>query len=147
MFWKNFSKVSDKHKRQPSRGVLSKDVLKKFLKFTEKASLSESPFLKKMHAGNLKLAEAAAGDAKQDLLKNFENFTGKYRWWSLFLIKLEYWGPANLLKKTPTQVFSCEFCKLFKSTCFLEDLKTACFQTPVRGSFFKKVASLTAWKL
>ena len=71
-----------------------------------------------MHAGNLKLAEAAAGDAKQDLLKNFENFTGKYPWWSLFLIKLEYWGPANLLKKTPTQVFSCEFVNYSRALVF-----------------------------
>ena len=94
---------------------------------------------------------------------------------------MEFWGPATLLKKTPTQVFSCEiyklfknnyfeehlwslvlniiwketrtqvfsreFCKLFKNTYFLEDLQTACSQTPVRGSFFNKVASLTPWKL
>ena len=44
-------------------------------------------------------------------------------------------------------MLSCEFCKLFKNTYFLEDLQTACSETPVRGSFFKKVASLTAWKL
>ena len=88
---------------------------------------------------------------------------------------------ANLLKKTLTQVFSCEiyklfkkiyfeehlwtsaskhylkrdsnsgasceFCKLFKNTYFLEDLQTACSETPGMGSFFKKAASLTAWKL
>ena len=33
---KNFSKSTDKHKKQPSRGVLSKDVLKNFAKFTDK---------------------------------------------------------------------------------------------------------------
>ena len=44
-------------------------------------------------------------------------------------------------------MLSCEFCKLFKNTYFLEDLQTACSETPVRGSFFKKVASLAAWKL
>ena len=38
-------------------------------------------------------------------------------------------------------------CKLFKNTYFLEDLQTACFQTPVRGSFFNKVASLVVWKI
>ena len=32
---KNLSKFSDKHKRQSSGGVLSKDVLKNFAKFAE----------------------------------------------------------------------------------------------------------------
>ena len=67
--------------------------------------------------------------------------------WSLFLIKLQFWGPATLLKKTRTQVLSCEFCELFKNIYFLEDLQTASSETPVRGSFFNKVASLTAWRL
>ena len=40
---KNFSKFSDKHKQQSSGGVLSKDVLKNFVKLTEKTSLPESP--------------------------------------------------------------------------------------------------------
>ena len=37
---------------------------------------------------------------------------------SLFLIKLQFWGSATLLKKTPTQVLSCEICKIFKSNHF-----------------------------
>ena len=41
---KNFSKFSDKHKKQPAGGALSKDVLRKFVKFTEKTSLRESNF-------------------------------------------------------------------------------------------------------
>ena len=136
-----------------------------------------------MQARNLKLAEAGCHwrSVRQGVLKNFANFTGKNLCWSLFLIKLEFWGPATLLKKTLTQVFSCEiyklfknnyfeehlwtsaskhylkrdsnsgasceFCKLFKNTYFLEDLQTACSETPLRRSFFKNVASLTAWKL
>ena len=93
-----------------------------------------------------------------------------------FLIKLQFWGPATLLKKTPTQVLSCEiwklfrnnyceehlwmsasklyletpkqvfsrrFCELFKSNYFVEDLQTAVSETPVPGSLFNKVASLT----
>ena len=40
----NFLKFSDKHKEQSSGGALSKDVLKTFVKFTEKSSLPESPF-------------------------------------------------------------------------------------------------------
>ena len=41
-------------------------------------------------------------------------------------------------------MLSCEFCELFKNTYFLEDLQTASSETPVRGSFFNKVTSLTA---
>ena len=53
----------------------------------------------------------------------------------------------HYLKRDSNSGASCEFCKLFKNTYFLEDLQTACSDTPVRGSFFKKVVSLTAWKL
>ena len=41
---------------------------------------------------------------KIDVLEQFTKFTAKYLCWSLFLIKLQFWGPAALLKKTPTQV-------------------------------------------
>ena len=59
---KNFSKSSDKHKEQSSGGVLSKDALKIFVKFTEKSIIAGVTFLTKLQAGNLKPAEAAAGD-------------------------------------------------------------------------------------
>ena len=58
---KNFSKSSDKHKEQSSGGVLSKDALKIFVKFTEKSIIAGVTFLTKLQAGNLKPAEAAAG--------------------------------------------------------------------------------------
>ena len=41
---KNFSKFTDKHKKQSSGGVLTKDVLKKFAKFTDR-HLSPGLFL------------------------------------------------------------------------------------------------------
>ena len=41
------------------------------------------------------------------VLENFAIFTGKHLCWSLFLIKL-----------TPTQLFSCEYWKIFKNTFF-----------------------------
>ena len=44
-------------------------------------------------------------------------------------------------------MFSCEFCELFKNTYLTEDLQTAGSETPVRGSVFNKVTSLTAWRL
>ena len=31
--------------------------------------------------------------------------------------------PATLLKRNPTQVFSCEYCKIFKNTFFIENLR------------------------
>ena len=65
---------------------------------------------------------------------------------SLFLKKLQFWGPATLLKKAPTQVFSCEFCKLLKNIYFKEHLRTAGSKTLVRGFLFNKVASLMAWR-
>ena len=43
-------------------------------------------------------------------------------------------------------MFSCEFCKLFKSTYFKEHLRTAGSKTVVRGFLFNKVASLMAWR-
>ena len=48
-------------------------------------------------------------------------------------------------KETPAQVFSREFCELFKNTYFVEDLQNSGFETPLRGSLFNKVGSLTAW--
>ena len=45
---------------------------------------------------------------KVGVLKIFANFTGKHLCWSL----------ASLLKKTPTQVFSCEIYKNFKNNFF-----------------------------
>ena len=90
----------------------------------------------------------------------------------VFLVKLQFWGAATLLKKISTQVlfceicelfksnyfeehlrmstsksnvvFSCEFCELFKKTYFVKDLQTARSETPVRGSVFSKIASLMA---
>ena len=81
-------------------------------------------FLTKFQTGNLKRAEAAAGDALRAaaILKNFANLAGKNLCWSLFLIKLEFWGPATLSKKTLAQVFSCEIYKLFQNNYFEEHL-------------------------
>ena len=44
---KNFSKLTDKLKKQSSKCVLSKDVLKSFAKFTEKR-LDGNPFFNKV---------------------------------------------------------------------------------------------------
>ena len=54
-------KITGKHKKQSSGGILSKDIAKNFVKFTEKR-ISCSSFLIKLLAGNLKLSEVATGD-------------------------------------------------------------------------------------
>ena len=72
-----------------------------------------------------------AGVSEQAFIDPLQNrcswikLTGKNLCWSLFLIKLQLWEPATLLKKAPTQVFSCEICKLFKNNYFEEHLWTS----------------------
>ena len=52
------------------------------------------------------------GSIKKDVLKNFVKFTGKRLCHGLFLNKV-----CNFIKKeTLGQVFSCEFCEIFKNT-------------------------------
>ena len=41
---------------------------------------------------------------------------------SLFIIKVHARGSATLLKETPTQVFSCEYCDIFKNSFLIEHL-------------------------
>ena len=43
--------------------------------------------------------------------------------WSPSLIELEVWGAATLKEETPTQVFSCEYHKIFKNSFFIEHLR------------------------
>ena len=63
VFWKSSQNSQIKHKEQSSDGgALSKDDLQNFVKFTEK-HLCRNLLFNKV-AGNLKAAEAAAGDCK-----------------------------------------------------------------------------------
>ena len=62
---------------------------------------------------------------KKVVLKNFAEFIGKHLSQSLFLNKVAGLKPATLLKKTPTQVFSCDFWEIFKKVYFEEPLRTA----------------------
>ena len=59
---------------------------------------------------------------KNFLLKNFAILTGKRLCWSLFLIGLHLYS-----KDTPTQVFCCEYCQIFKDTYFEEHLRMVAF--------------------
>ena len=51
-------------------------------------------------------------------VKNFVIFTGKHLCWSLFLITFRSEGLQLYLKETPTQVFFCEYCEIFKNSYF-----------------------------
>ena len=62
---------------------------------------------------------------KIGFLKNFTIFPAKQLCRSYFLIKLQASRSAILLKETPTQVFSCEYCEIFMNTYFEEHLQTA----------------------
>ena len=53
---------------------------------------------------------------KIGVLKDFAVFTGKHMCLSLFLIKLQAFGPATILNETPKQVFSCEYCEIVKNS-------------------------------
>ena len=82
----------------------------------------------------------------------FEKFTGKQLCWSLFFKKV-----AGL--RTPTQVFSCEFCEIFKNTFFTEHLhwlililpqivSCACQITPQTENFsLKRKQNLSHWEM
>ena len=60
------------------------------------------------------------------VLKNFAKFTGEHLRRSLFFNKVADLKPTTLLKKseTPTQMFQCEFCEIFKNTFSTEHLRT-----------------------
>ena len=52
---------------------------------------------------------------KIGILKNFEVFTGKHMYWSLFLIKLQSPGLERYSKETPIHVLSGEYWGMFKN--------------------------------
>ena len=71
--------------------------------------------------------------------------------WSLFLINPE--GQLQLyLKETPTQVFSCKICDIFKNAYFKEHLFSVCFplyrNDPIkRPAFFKRPPRISAQEI
>ena len=63
---------------------------------------------------------------KKAVLKNFAIFTGKHLCRSLFFIKLQ--ALQLYQKETPTQVFFCEYCEIFKNSFFY---RTALMAAPL----------------
>ena len=52
---------------------------------------------------------------RKGALRNFAKFTGEHLYQSLFLIKLQASDCNSIEKETLAQVFSCEFCEIFKN--------------------------------
>ena len=58
-----------------------------------------------------------------DVLKDFAIFTGKHLCWNLFLIKIQAWRPATLLKKRlQHRCFPVNVAKFLITATFIEDL-------------------------
>ena len=107
----------------------------KILQMSQKDVFAGVPFLIKLQAGNLKLSETATDVHtaanqqpfihhlhKMGVFEQFTKFTAKNLCWSLLLVKLQFGGPATLLKKTSNQVLSSEIYKLFKNNYFEKHL-------------------------
>ena len=73
---------------------------------------------------------------KKKVFLKISQFTGKHLYWSFLKIKLQTWR-ATSLKKTPTQVFSCENCKISKDTYIEEHLRTTASWKTVPKVFCK----------
>ena len=56
-------------------------------------------------------------------LKSYAEFTRKHPCWSFFSIKMQDEDTWNFIKKTPTQILSCEICEIFENTYFKEHLR------------------------
>ena len=77
---------------------------------------------------------------EKGVLRNFAKFTGKQLRPSVFFNKVAGPRPATLFwKETLTQVFSCEFCKIFKNTFFHRTHLVVALECVINVSF---VASL-----
>ena len=114
------SKFTDKHKKQSSGGVLSKVKMSfKILQNSQK---------------NIFAVVSLYWSYRQETW-NFQEQPSL----EMFCKTSCSW------KVTPTYVFLCGFCELFKNTYFVEYLQTAASETPERRCLFNKVASLTAW--
>ena len=59
---------------------------------------------------------------RKGVLRNYAKITGKHLCQSIFFNKVAGRSSTLLKKEALAQVFSCEFCEIFKNTCFTEHL-------------------------
>ena len=114
---KNFSKFTNKHKKQSSGSVLSKDFLKNSVNLKKNIFVEVSVFNKVASCKPINVRSSYwKCSVKQIVLKKFLKLHRKKSVLdSLFLIKLQFRGPAILIKKTPLQLLSCETSKIIKN--------------------------------
>ena len=76
--------------------------------------LMEKEKTKKLYGPFSRLvANSIQSSVRKVALKNFTIFTRNHLCWCLFLIKLTVLKSNFIWKVTPTQVFFCEYCKIF----------------------------------
>ena len=127
---KGVLKICSKYTREhPRRSAISIELLCNFIEIVLRQRCSpinlllifRTPFPKNTSEGLL-LKVLCKIFQKQShgggLLKRFETSTGKHLCQSLFLNKVAGWGLQLYKKETPTYVFSCEFCEIFKNIFF-----------------------------
>ena len=72
-------------------------------------------------------------------IKNFAIFIAKHLYWSLFLMQLQTFKSATLLKENPTQVFFCEYWNFLRTEAcdFLKKrLQRRCFSMNIAKGCF-----------
>ena len=79
---------------------------------------------------------------KIGVLKSFANFTGKHLCWSLFLKNLQAEGLQLHKSKTPTEVFFCEVCKIFKNTFSYRTPPVTASALPMAASLFSEKSTI-----
>ena len=92
---------------------------------------------------------------KKGLLKNLAKVAEKHLCQILIFNKIAGLRPATSLKKEAlaslAQLFSCEFCEIFKNTFFIEHLRKAASKTkffsfsPFFLEFWKILVKLKVW--
>ena len=82
---------------------------------------------------------------KKDVPKNFAKFIGKHLCRTLIFKKVASLGPVTVLKGDSNQVFLCEFCKFFKSTCFIEQVQATTSEFSWNSEVFWNISFLKIW--
>ena len=127
-----------------------------------------STIIPKKKSGEATFPESVFWKCKKDVLKNFAKFTGKHLCHNLFFNKVSDLRPATSFKKRLNkvfnkvadprlttfiaglqlyykgdlaQVFSREFCEIFKNTFFTEHLRATSFDISNSKRFKKKIHS------
>ena len=84
---------------------------------------------------------------RKGVLKNFSKFAGKHLFQSLFLIKFHAEACNFIKKETLAQVFSCDFCKIFKNIFYYKITPVVALFRKPPGTFFSICAYLNSGQL